>query len=126
MHKDVKLENLLLAHDGLIRLADFGNLGETGDTITAHDPTYFPPDWAALLPDGRHVFEDPVALAAANTGLLDLRGLGMALIKGYAGGWRGGWLCGCVEHMNLPHHPSVLLCCPPPPPPPRPPPPLLG
>jgi hypothetical protein len=85
VHRDVKLENLLLADDGMVRVADCGNLAEEGDTTTAHDPTYFPPDWAALLPDGRHVFEDPASLAASNSVALDLRGLGMALIKGYAG-----------------------------------------
>lgn len=68
-----------------MRVGDFGNAGEEGDSSTAHDPTYFPPDLAALLPDGRHTFETNKSLAAANNVLLDLRGLGMALIKGYAG-----------------------------------------
>lgn len=85
VHRDLKLENLLLGEDGLVRLADFGSMCEQGDVSTAHDPTYFPPDWATLLPDGRHVCEDPASLAAANTLLLDLRGLGMALLKGFAG-----------------------------------------
>jgi hypothetical protein len=85
VHRNVKLGNLLLCGDGMVRLTGFMRLVEEGARDASCDAAYFPPDYATLLPDGRHAFEDAASLEAANTPLLDVRGLGMALLVGWSG-----------------------------------------